>query len=426
MKFSALKYHIPPFLVLSFFIVETLLLTVFRGRLGFIISPIALMISAWGISIIPLLSPKQWHRPGITEEKLLIRNLIGIWLAGVACSAGMLHYIIQEYPLNPNISDIIPTIDSIYLNRFLSASPVYAEGTCGNIACTPNYLPMQWLPFLISKLIGFDHRWTAMGMLWIALGFLINLLRKSGLSGISGLTRAIFPFVLLILWLFWNPDTFGHTIEPLITAWYLLMGIGFSYSKPWIRGGGLILTLLSRYLLAFWLPLYIMMYKGLSEDKFRKAALFTFAGVLILYVIPFLIADPLSFWRGFESYPIAALGEWKGQAWQPAGDPPFQLFQGMGFASYLYSFHSGSLEEKFLLARMLNLMGSVMGTIIAGLLVYYVGKNVPDDLKLLVSFKIYLSFFFAFLLVPYTYLHLVPSFFSLLIVLRYYYSKQTT
>lgn len=426
MKLNGLKNHLPPLFVWIFFIAEALLFTVFRGRLGFLYSPLVLAGLSLGIALIPLLSPKQWHRPGLKEEKVPLKNIVIVWVIGVTVSAFALYNLIELYPLDPKVSDIIPTIDSIYLDRFLNAMPVYAEGRCGEVACTPNYLPMQWVPFIISGVIGFDHRWTAMAALWIAIGLFLLLLRRSGLSGWTGLLRGASPFILLLVWMQWNPDAFGHTIETLIVAWYLMLGIGFSYTQPWVRGGGLILTLLSRYLLAIWLPLYILMYKGLSEDKFKKAALFTFAGVLILYVFPFLLSEPFSFWRGFESYPIAALGEWQGQSWQKPGEPPFQLFQGFGFASYIYSFYPGNLEEKFMFARMLNLGGSVLGTLLAGLAVYKLGNHVPEDLKLLVSFKIYLTFFFAFLLVPYTYLHLVPSFFSLLIVTRYYYKASVS
>jgi hypothetical protein len=422
-NFSLLQgMMLPPILVLLFFIAESLLFTVFRGRLGFFYSPIAFLVLGLSLGLIPLLFPAQWHRPGKKGIFMTRTHALIIWVIGVILSGGMMMYIVESYPLNPKYSDIIPTLDSIYLDRFLAAEPVYTEGKCGDLPCTPNYLPMQWLPFVISAVIGFDHRWTALFFLWIAIGLLVHLLRKSGLSGWNVLLRAFLPFILLFAWMKWNPDTFGHTIETLITAWYLMLGIGFSYTQPWIRGGGLILTLLSRYTLAFWMPLYILLYKKLSEDKFRKTAFFTLAGVLLLYVFPFLISEPLSFWKGFESYPIAAMGEWKGQAWQAAGDPPFQLFQGFGFASWVYTYAQGSLEDKFMLARILNLAGALFGTLLAGIAVYKLGKNVPEDLKLLVSFKIYLTFFFAFLLVPYTYLHLVPSFFSLLIVLRYYYT----
>lgn len=423
MKLHFLKNHFPPALVLSAFVGEVLLHTVLRRRAGFLWSPAILIFLGLTLSVTPLLAPAHWHRP---EKKHIILPRLRVWLIwglGVCFTGFMLWGLIPQYPINPTVSDIIPTIDSVYLKRFLDAAPVYAEGMCGDTPCTPNYLPMQWLPFLISFALSLDHRWTAMAFLWIAIALLQFLMRKSGVSGWNGHLRLMIPFALLAAWLHWNPDTFGHTIEPLIAAWYLVLGIGFSYAQPWVRSVGLVVTLLSRYLLVFWLPLYIWMYRNLSEVKFRKATLFALAGILLFYVLPFLLAEPFSFWKGFESYPIAALGEWKGQAWQKAGDPPFQLFQGFGFASWIYTYAAGNLEEKFMLARMLNLAGAAAGTLIAGLSVHYLGRNVPEDLRLLVSFKIYLTFFFAFLLVPYTYLQLVPSFFSLLIVLRYYASR---
>jgi hypothetical protein len=142
-------------------------------------------------------------------------------------------------------------------------------------------------------------------------------------------------------------------------------------------------------------------------------------GLMGIYVIPFLILedDLGAFLRGFSSYPIAAMGEWKGQAWQAAGDPPWQLFRGSGFAAWFYTLVPGDLVTKFTICRYTHLSISLGGALLAFGIWYRNRNRIPHGILWVYSLKVYLTIFYAFMIVPYEYLWMVPSGFSIIIFL---------
>jgi len=409
-----------PLLVMLAFAGETLMFTFFRGKAGIWLSPMLTGIFSAGIALIPLINPKPWKLRNTEGLKASKSNILLIWIAGVLLTAQLMNGIIIQYPLDVNNSDIIPTLQELYVSRFLEGLPVYAEGDCQGIPCTPNYLPLQWLPFIIAEILNLDYRWIGMIAIWLSIAGLYYVLHKTALCGWQGISRMFLPFVLLALWMYQHPEGFGYTVETLNVAWYMLLGLSFYFRGSTIRVLGILGTVLSRYLLIFWLPAYAWMEKKRSPIRFRKIVTLSFMGILALYIIPFLFQDPGAFWRGFQSYPIAALGEWKGQSWQETGDNPYQLFQGLGLASWFYTLAPGDLDFKFTLSRYAHLLASLLGLILAFRIQKKYRGKVSDELLLLTGLKIYMTLFFSFLIVPYVYLHLIPSFFSLLIVLRYF------
>jgi hypothetical protein len=419
MRIKALFQHHADVVLLFAFIFESLLIVWLRERIGIWITPILLLMTSLSIAILPILQPSFWREDHLDGIKASRSNLFLLFLAGVLITGKMMFSIIESYPIDASRSDIIPTLQNIYVDRFLNGDEVYAAGDCGGISCTPNYLPMQWIPFIIAEWLGLDYRWISIGVLWFALGMLFIVFRRTGLCGWQGLGRSSIPFLLLIFWMYKHPDGFGYTIEPLNAAYYLLFGISLFYSVPIIRAIGLAGVILSRYLIVFFIPLILWHSIRVNRRSAYFTGLLTIGIILALYVIPFLIPDPGAFWRGYQSYPIAAMGEWRGQSWQDAGAPPFQLFQGLGFASWIYTLVPSGLEFKFLISKYLHLFASAAGVVIAALVYNRYKKMVSHELLLLSGFKIYLTLFFSFLIVPYVYLHLIPSFFSLLIVMRY-------
>jgi hypothetical protein len=136
----------------------------------------------------------------------------------------------------------------------------------------------------------------------------------------------------------------------------------------------------------------------------------------LLYIIPFLLKQPDIFKKGYNYYTEAALGEWQLKNWQAENDKPFHLFKGIGFASYFYDYATGSLSEKLTKLKNTHLIGSILVAILMGLLYFRFKNKIPDRLYLLLSLKIYLTYFYAFIQVPYVYLQLVPLFISVLII----------
>jgi hypothetical protein len=135
-------------------------------------------------------------------------------------------------------------------------------------------------------------------------------------------------------------------------------------------------------------------------------------GFMLIFYLPFLIQSPHMLSSGSNLWIDAALGEWKGQSWQALGDNPFQLFQGMGFASWIYTWGTGSLQEKIIFTKNLMLFFSVLTML--GMIVFVWLKKNQFDKKLMALFclKISLLVFYSFVFVPYVYLFwvtLIPS-----------------
>ena len=236
-----------------------------------------------------------------------------------------------------------------------------------------------------------------------------NLLAKIFLTAL--------PFLILIAFMLDMPSVFGQTIELLPTSYYIFMVLTFFSTSLIFRAGGVLLPLLSRYSFIFWLPFYFLL-QFFRDEKWKSilTGVYVLIFVGLLYIIPFLLKQPDIFKKGYNYYTEAALGEWQLKNWQAENDKPFHLFKGIGFASYFYDYATGSLSEKLTKLKNTHLIGSILVAILMGLLYFRFKNKIPDRLYLLLSLKIYLTYFYAFIQVPYVYLQLVPLFISVLII----------
>jgi hypothetical protein len=120
----------------------------------------------------------------------------------------------------------------------------------------------------------------------------------------------------------------------------------------------------------------------------------------------------------YPQYTAAAFGEWRGQSWQKDGDLPFQLSQAYGFAIYFYQWGKGEIIHRLKLTQIVHLIICI-ALPLATLLWFWLRKNkrLPLNWFLLLSLKLYLVFFFAFIQVPYAYLFFTPLLVSSLITI---------
>jgi len=334
-----------------------------------------------------------------TKKKNNYALMLHVFLSVTAL--GWMGYIYHLNPIDITKSDIIPLIKEVYVNRFLSGQFVY-DRVLGYeyIDWTPNYLPMHWMPFLPAFILQLDPRWIS-SFLWItAVTLLFYFNRKHVHSNKELLFKTVLPFLFLFALLFRQTSAVAHTVELMIASWYMILGIGILYSNKFLLTIGWINTLLSRYMSVFFLPAYfITAFK--KENRFKWIVLtFVFVGCLVLYVLPFLSHDWNIFFKGASAYDVAALNEWKGQSWQPAGDRPFQLFQGFGFASWIYAFTPGDLQVKIQLLK--NILLLVMASSAILFMLWNYRKNNP--LHELLSLFLITALFPSLSLVPYNYL----------------------
>jgi uncharacterized membrane protein YfhO len=115
------------------------------------------------------------------------------------------------------------------------------------------------------------------------------------------------------------------------------------------------------------------------------------------------------------NYTIAAVAEWdhlneKGL--------PAHLYNGVGMAPFFYEYASGSTLEKIMLLKQVHVM--LLLAIVTGAALLYWRQRSPRmnyQMYAVVVLKLYLTTFYAFVQVPYTYLAMVGVFTSVFMVL---------
>ena len=409
-------------IILGCFVLELLLLFYFRNETGFILSPLLFLFAGFGLVYFSSqqdinLSQNQ-HSPAAELTHLRNRTFIFITLIGIFYSG----YLFHKWPIQIENSDIIPLIQQIYVDRFIHMQAVYDLYTGFNYGTfTPNYLPFHWFPFVLPELLHLDPRWAFVLVYLIATYLYVFKFVKASTKQ-NLIIQILLPFLLWFSIMVKQGKDYANTVELLIAAYYMILCLSLFSNKPFLKAAALILLILSRYSLVFWLPVYFFSLWLTNRNLSYKTALYL-VGMILVFYVPFLIQSPHMLNSGSQLWIDAALGEWKGQSWQAPGDKPFQLFQGMGFASWIYTWAYGSLQEKILFTKNLMLIMSLLS--LMGSIIWIWMKRNSGQLSLLALFalKISLLIFYSFVFVPYVYLFWVTIIPSILIVSIHLQSK---
>ncbi|MBC7381644.1 MAG: hypothetical protein H7296_01470 [Bacteroidia bacterium] len=408
------------------FVAELLLMFYLRNDVGYILSPLLITTSGIFLAVYPYFIILK-AEPKVTCNKEPIAYLYCIkrwsWIGFVCLSVIFIfssYLLFQAQPVNIAQSDIIPFIRDVMVKRFINGEAVYAPVKFNDypVMFTPNYLPFQWLPFALAVLANVDMRWISVLAFISSTAFYIYNNNKSDVQNKNKLWHAFLPFAVLFSIYIKQPRDAAHTIEILIMAYYLFLSSALFVKGSFIKGLSLTLPLLSRFSLLFWLPVYFYDLLSTSFKTFLLSGLMLLCFILVFFIMPFVLPDP-AFLKTFNDiYLDGAIGEWNGQAWQQPGDRPFQLFQGFGFASWFYMFFDGSLKEKILALKMTLMIVCVISLLIP-IFTYKKARNVvSSELFSLMALKFCLTFFYAFILVPYIYLFWVPLMVSVVILSR--------
>jgi hypothetical protein len=169
---------------------------------------------------------------------------------------------------------------------------------------------------------------------------------------------------------------------------------------------------------------FLLSIKDSGAKQTMKWSTLVAAGIVLLYILPYLSKDFSIFFRGLKAYASAAAGEWGGQPWQAATDKPFQLFRGTGLAAYFFDHSQGSVEQKIDLYKNIHMISVVLITVLLCGWYFITGRKQKFYMPLIAaaSLKIYFSFFYGFIMTPYVYLFIVPVITSLIVL--YYFMRQ--
>lgn len=370
-----------------------------------IISSIIIFISSCFIGIIPLFYDSQVKTIAPFQNKKYRWNLFFI-LLGIALIAWIYLNLIQEIihstAIDFKYSDIIPTIQQ-QVNRFLHGQKVYQRIIFENYSYPSGYLPANWVPFILAAVFKFDFRYIPFILFYCSLLAIVFHFRKNLSNTLSLITILLIPYSIY-LFIKHNTLIVGYSVEVVVATYYLLFVL-FMNKKNYILIGLIIsLCLLSRYTLILYLPLYFfVMWMNNDLRAIKYIGLSSLLFLLLFYIIPFFLADPLVIINGFLSYSDSGIGEWN--HFNEYTGLPEHLTKGAGFAYLFYIMKGGTIAQKIKLMQVL-LVVILLVFLVSMAYLYHKKKNkLNSSTFLLGSFKIYLTLFFSFIHVPYIYLY---------------------
>jgi hypothetical protein len=311
-------------------------------------------------------------------------------------------------------SDVIPQI-MFFVTRAVHGTYPYSPITAPlwGYTLTPTYMPFQWIPYIPAELLHFDYRWIPIIILFAGLIFFQIRVEKSGFSNSAKWILTFLPLLILNRYYKCNHEESINTVEVLVSTYYLFFGLALTAKKPLLIAAAIVLCLLSRYAIVLWLPLFFLIY--LFDKGFKKTlvlGLLVLVGVLLFYG-PFLWKDPSIFKNAYEYYNKVTPGEWKMQPWQSAGSYPPHLERGLGLAIYFYKACGANITEAIRYIRVTHLFLCL--SVITILSIYFLRNRntVYPIIFAIASLKIYLTFFYGFIQIPYSYLYVLPMIFNI-------------
>jgi hypothetical protein len=364
-------------------------------------------------------TPKTEIRLGLTQKVYyLFFFLVALF------SIVFFNSLFNSTPIDIVVSDIIPTTQNVYVSRFINNEFVYTPIDKGTYSWTPNYFPMHWMPFVGAELMNIDYRLLA--LIVLILSFLYYTIKAIETSNhqLNIFIKISLPFFVLFSFFIDDKVIIEHTIETLISAYYLFFAVALLYGNTISKSVGLSSILMSRYSIVLWTPFYIYsnFIKHKKQTIILSALCLLFA--LALFIIPYISKYPGLLTDSFGAFIPVYIQEWKGQAWQQPGDNPYQLFNGLGFASYYYLYWPGTLVDKI---ESFVKLQTIINILLPLLSLWFFIKNKtkikPEQIQL-ITLKICLIGFYAFIVVPYHYLFMVSLFVSIPIVMNFNLAKR--
>lgn len=407
------------FVMLTLVLAEACAYGFMAGRVGIYLGPWLCFTLSIAVAVVPMvcLSGRVLHVRGPGSLPVW-RTVIGwaVFVMAVLFVTRWFRNAVALFADASRWSDIIPAIQ-VLVSRFLNGEKVYDTIHFSGYDCQPGYLPLKWMPFILSSILNVDPRWLAWCVMILGLVVLQYFMMRRTSFFAELLIKTLVPFFVLAVFIRNQPINFGVTVETLDAAYYGLLCICIFLPSPYLRAFALVLCLLSRFSLVLWVPLYLLCI-FFSENKKTAVGIgvLVAAGVLLLYVIPFMVHDWDVFSRGQRYYHHVFVCEWTGSHERYMEGKPSHLYGGIGFAVYILDFVRGGLEPKVALLERIHLLVSALSLVLSGGVYYLLRKSVDYRLLALLALKFYFVFFHLLIPIPYNYLYLVPTMISAFIL----------
>jgi hypothetical protein len=358
---------------------------------------------------------QQESTPSPNWQKQAFGAFVG--MLGMGLCYEELRKLFVKFPLPTPISDVLPQIETLY-TRFVNGEFPYQLVDMGHYAPYPVYMPLHWLPIGISHFFEMDIRWSGYALLVAAGGVSGWFVFKQNRPLFQSILAALLPSVVLWGYILWGEADIPVSYELVIAAYYLVLASGLNgRDLGWVTTG-LILCVLSRYTLVFWLPLFaILLWQNTSIRNNASIWLSVAVSVILLYFIPFFLKDPTILSKGISYHNGAAVDEWRGYS------SFWTMEQGIHFARHIKAATSGDATHQVFVARVIQ-AGAMLFLLFAGLWSWrrWRGRINFYDLSLLMLYC-FLWFFYFFGPLTYRYYLIVPMMLSAAIVGRILTSK---
>lgn len=345
-------------------------------------NPLVLFLVSLGIAV--LFFVQRLRQTPVPQQPLraLKPGIATLWVLGGMLSMLLgyeeLRKLFVQYADPGQYSDVLPQLEAQY-HRFAAGEMPYAPVDLGYNAPYPVYMPMHWLPIGISEMLVIDSRWSGYILLVLAAGVYGYWVGRQPASVVARIGALLLPSLGLWGFILWGKLEVPVSFELVVAAYYLILAAGLlGRSLRWITIG-VLLCLLSRYTLVFWLPLlaYILWQEYPRAANFRLWAT-VLAGVLLLYILPFYLRDPSILSTGIKYHNDGAVAQWIGQ-----GDPPvsWSMEKGVYFGINMKMFFPGDAVQQVFLARVLQ-AGLMLALLAFGLWAYRRWKDRLDGFSL--------------------------------------------
>lgn len=331
-----------------------------------------------------------------------LRSISGglLGLLSISLLYGVFRKGFDEFINYRDMSDVTTQVETLY-DRFANGVFPYYPLEYYAWHPYPVYMPLNWLPVGLARLLHCDVRWIGVLFLAVAGGIWGSYVFRTKQSIVVKFLAITLPAIAMLAFLHWNSISISISYEVLIAGYYLILATGLASKNLTLTVIGIIACILSRYTMVFWLPVFLyMLWYNVSNKKNFMVWAAIIGSVLLLYAIPFYFKDPSILTKG-----IAYHNHCYVDAWDGLGDPEqSQAFdEGLNFSWFIREATSGSMTHRVAIGRAIQFAIQLV-VILLGILAYRKWKDRINfyDLALAVLYVQMLTFF---MFSPQTYMY---------------------
>ncbi|MFA6151205.1 MAG: hypothetical protein WC716_07795 [Chitinophagaceae bacterium] len=359
------------FLSLLFFVLQVYFVIWGNQVFDMYTNPTGLFLSAAGLTICFFISIRSTDYSSFSAYKVNKTFRFGAMafvLICFVCCLPDIRSLFSRY-LIPDViqhSDVLPLIIKQY-EYFIHGKMPYQFIELSTHTAYPAYMPLHWLPVGISDSFGKDPRWGGILLLLLSsLVFAFLSVRKQKSLPIN-ILLTLLPGAVFYIFVLYASSDIAITYETVIAAYYFFLAIALMQKNITLVVVGIVLCLLSRYTLIFWLPLFFLLY--LFNNGMRKTAIYTgiiITIVCVLFVFPFLLRNPSLIIDSLAYHNFAAIADWS--------DHKYTFGWGVYFGPQIDHLVDGTPEHKVFAARIIQ-ASTMLLLLFTGLFYYARNKH---------------------------------------------------